>query len=179
MLRKVCLAMLLAVCLLLSVHLLLATAAPAAAMPRAREAVSRVYLPFLSKPFEPCPPKDGLWAGQTTTTGHPEQPRSITFTVTHGGTQIKSGAKIGFYYRVTSGMFICSGGSMSLGWSVPIGADCHFHTSGGLLHTATWDGSFSSAHSGAGTYSVRVFTTMCGYVTRSGTWEATWRGPAP
>jgi hypothetical protein len=139
----------------------------------------RHYLPFVARPHEPCPPLDGLWVGETVTTASPDKTRGITFTVSHNGTAIASGAEIGLYYSVRSGMWICSGGRMTLNWQVPVQDDCRFFTSGGLLHKAKWSGVFTSARNAEGTFEVTVFTTMCGNVTRTGTWRARFQSPAP
>ena len=162
--------------LALAVGLLGSLPAPQAQSPAATSSPMRVYLPFVSRPFEPCPPKDGRWQGETITTQTPDEPRTITFRVSNNGKVINSGAAIGFYYRVSSGWFRCTGGTITLGWSVPIRGDCGFSTSGGLLHKVTWRGSFDSARTAQGTFEVSVFTTMCGTVKRQGTWRATWQG---
>jgi len=125
-------------------------------------------------------PRDGAWLGQTITNGHPDEPQAMAFETAKNGSKIRAGMDLVTYVYKSIGFWVCWGtATWEIANSIPISANGSFTFSRIYLDgDISGTGRFVSATRAEGTYTTNVVYGVCGNIHNTGTWWATWQGPA-
>ncbi|MFH1926702.1 MAG: hypothetical protein ABIK79_00820, partial [Chloroflexota bacterium] len=124
----------------------------------------------------------GSWSGITVTSGYGNTPKTLSFIVTPDGAAMLN-AEVITYYECQSGMWTYN---WTVTWNIstpitiyPDGSfffDDFFEIGWDYL---MWEGQFTSPYAAEGTFTFSHWSAECGGdVTKSGTWTASYIGPA-